>query len=930
MNGSRLYLLVFFIVYSISVIGQKMFFNTISVEEGLSNNFVKTIYKDSDGFIWLGTLEGLDRLDGSEIERYSSKILVNFESINVICEDSEKNLWLGTTSGLMYFSKKLEVFNIVKLDTVGNNILSLYYDTKKALYVGTERGLYILDLSTKKSSNILFDNQQSSPSNIITGIAEGKVNDLWFTTGNGLFNYTPSDRSLRAYYSDNKGFNNLRAITKIDDNLYLGAANQGLCSFSLLSHVFSPFIDIGSKIILTLSSNKKDLLFVGTDGNGLKIIDLKSGQVKTISHINDDLTTISSDAVYSFLYDDDSYWVGTFSGGVSYSLDLSHKFKVYSFDKKFSTLNKHIRSFYFPTDNIKCIGTRNGFYYLNEKIGRIEYFYSDMRDNSELQSNIILTIFPYKENFLIGVYGGQCCIFNPRTNKIERFTNSGGINSVYQFDRDKDGNIWLASLNGIYRFTSDLKEQKHFTKSNSQLISDEVFSLKIDSRNRLWAGTMEGVSVIDPNTGKSVFEHSLGSFRNQYKTTYIYEDSKSNIWVCFEKGGLLFFNNDLTLVKNYTTDDGLPDNSVSAIIEDSHRQFWISTLRGFCRLTQSTNTIRTFSLSDGLPGLVFNPAACFKTSDGNLWWGNEKGLVTFHSDDISNNAPNAKIKFTAFYLSRQEVECGPNSLLKESITTSSIIELNRKQNSIGFKFVALNFFFPKENEYSCMLVGYDSTWKALGNQNITHYDNLPAGKYKFKVKLTNDILNENIAGINLVIKKSFFNTIYFYIILLLAMVLLFFYLRKFYFFLKEQIKSGLDAKNLSSEELKYRHSKLSEKTGEEIKTAILNYMENRKAYLKTDLKLSDISNEIGFSQHDISQTLNQYLNQNFADFINKYRIEEFISNMRKNENSKYTLMALAELSGFNSKSSFFRAFKKYTGYTPAEYFKLPKQPLKEE
>jgi ligand-binding sensor domain-containing protein/AraC-like DNA-binding protein len=908
-------------------IAQQYSFRSISVEDGLANNLVKCIYKDKVGFVWIGTLEGLDRFDGVEIKSYTKTVFGNRISVNALCEDPKGCLWIGTETSLYKFDKLTESGAKINLDAVSVKVLALHNGTNNTLYVGTNNGLYLYNRNNGEIKHFPLGEKLHLVS--VTGFAGDTLGNLWLSTSSGLVCFSPANNSLVHYYcsgNTDEACNTFTGISMVGDNIYLGTKVRGLMVFNRSSKKINPFGSIGNDLILSVSGDGKDRVFAGTDGGGLKVIEVKNKLVETIMHDDDDPYSITSNAVYSFLCDDrNTFWVGTFSAGLSYSQNFSRKFKSFPVFAKYRSQNKSIRSLYFDADGTKFIGTRDGFLYVNKQPERLYSFRSGSDVSTTLRSNIILSLFPYKDKLLVGTYGGGISVFDKKTNKFAVFLDIPDFRKgcIYGFTTDNTGCLWIATLNGIFKYNSVSKQLDHFTAENSGLRSNEVFSLKIDSKGRIWVGTMNGFCLFDPAQRKCLPNAIPKAVNNSYKTTFIFEDSKHNIWFCTETGGLFCFDNSLTHFSNFTINDGLPDNSVCAIAESKTGDLWISTLKGFCRFSPGLNKFRNYNLVDGLPGLAFNPAACYITPSGQMWWGNEKGLVFFHPDSLSDNGYVPPIKIIGLFISGKEIIKGGQPPLTQSVETTSEIYLSNRQNNISFRFVALNYTNPLDNQYACKLEGYDNNWRSLGNQNRVNYGGLPSGKYLFKVRLmsSDDTKAENSCQITVIVKPSFFKTPYF-ILLLLTIVGIGVWLRGIYL---GMVRKNKVVPKIDEVHDKYKGSKVPEDVGIAIQNALLTYMTDKKPFLNPDLKLADLAEEIGYSVHEISQVLNQYINQNFADFVNNYRVEEVKIRVMDKSYAKFTLIAIAQQCGFNSKTSFFRVFKKNTGKTPADFFRDSKE-----
>ena len=905
--------------------GNDLSFSKLSVENGLSNNLVKAIYKDSYGFIWIGTLEGLDRYDGVEIRHYSSKFPETVENVYAITEDYEKHLWVGTTTGLFRYDNMSDNFERINIDSTKIKVQAVTLLPDSSLCVGTTNGIYLVNTKTRKSEHYFFTNVINSNTSNITGIFPDKHGNVWLSTLSGLVKFRLNDKKYDFYLfrtTPEGAFNSFTSVCSIGNKLYLGTTFMGIVEFDLSAKTFSLGIDTNNRIILTISSDNKERLFAGTDGGGLKVINIRTRKVESIENSENNSSSISSNSIYSFYLDENNrYWIGTYTGGVNFTKNIAGSFKLHPVTSNYPEANKSIRSFYFAPDGTKYFGTRNGFIQIN-KSGVAKFYQANQNDKNGLRSNIILSLYPFKGDILIGTYGGGISRFSVSEQKIKPFLDSGTFTqgNTYNFETDKNGNLWIATFNGIYKYSPADKSLINFNKQNSGLKSDDIFEIRIDSKGRLWVGTMLGTTVLTPEGDRLVKTDLPATAVNNLKTNYIYEDQAGNIWICTERGGLIMIDQGFTKSKTYYDTDGLPDNSVCAIIESSTGEYWISTLKGFCKFTSQSQKFTKFSLSDGLPSLVFSPAANFMAPDGTLYFGNEKGLVYFTPSEVTETSLKSKIRLTDFYLFGKAVKPGSEAVLKQSIEATSEIQLNDRSGSIGFRFVALNYINPSDNDYQYKLEGFDNEWRNNSSNNTAFYDKLKPGSYTFRVRNTNesDDNSPNNVAVRILISRSLLNSPFFFgFILLLALAGTYIMIR----YIKKIQKAGKQSIEIPQKFEKYKGSKVTETHSSLIIKELKRYMEEKKPYLNAELKLADVALEIKYPLHEISQVLNQDLNQSFSDFINKYRVEEVKRCMEDKAYAKFTFIAIAQQCGFNSKTSFYRTFKNETGKTPADYLK---------
>lgn len=920
-------LILVFIFCFIQVLcqGNNLSFSKLSVENGLSNNQVNAIYKDSYGFIWFGTLEGLDRYDGVEIRPYSSKFPEAVENVYSIVEDPARQLWVGTATGLFRRNAKTDRFERIGIDNQNITVRALALMPDSSLCVGTTNGLFLVNPTTNLSEHILLNDVATAKENTITGIFPDNHGNCWLSTLSGLVRYSPATKKKDVFQFSSPpqdAYNSFTSICNIGNKLYLGTSFMGIVEFDLSTKIFSEGINIDNKIVLTIFSDNKERLFVGTNGGGLKIINVRSKHVENIVNKENDATSISSNSVYSFFLDkNDRFWIGTYSGGVNFAKNLARNFRLHPVTSVYPEANKSIRSFYFAPDGSQYFGTRNGFIQIS-KNGNARFFQVTPGSNDGLRSNIILAVYPFMGDILLGTYGGGISRFSVAGQTIKPFLDNEFFTkgNSYAFETDKNGNLWIATFSGIYRYSPSNKLITNFNRQNSGLGSDEIFELTFDSKGRLWVGTMTGVSVFVPSGDRLEKVALPENAENKFKTNYIYEDQAGNVWVCTERGGLIMFDQGLAQAKTFRDTEGLPDNSVCAIIESSTGEYWISTLKGFCKFSSQSRKFTKFSLSDGLPSLVFAPAATFLSPDGTLYFGNEKGLVYFAPAEAVETYMKSKIRLTDFYLFGNAVAPGTESALKQPIEATDAIRLTDRSNSIGFRFVALNYINPSDNSYEYKLEGFDKEWRSNGSNNTVFYEKLKPGNYTFKVRNANeaDENSVNNAELQVLIQHSLFSSPLFYLfILLVAFAGAFVIIR----YIKILQKQGRRLIEMPQKLEKYKGSKIPEPQSALIIIELKRVMDERKPYLNAEFKLADLASEINCSLHEISQVLNQDLNQSFPDFVNKYRVEEVKKRMEDKAYAKFTFFAIAQQCGFNSKTSFYRIFKNETGKTPADYVK---------
>ncbi|MFR1228515.1 MAG: two-component regulator propeller domain-containing protein [Bacteroides uniformis] len=875
---------------------------SITTSEGLPSNTIGAIKKDSSGFIWLGTGAGLCRFDGCEIKTYPVLAGDDIWSIEELDTDT---LLIGTVSGFKYFSRKTnEVFVLDIPSTIVKAIKKI--DDRRFL-AGTEAGLFLVDKHTPRQ--ILLDSGLS-PCNHITSIIREDKDVYWFSTADGLGRIDVRTMKPVIYRMKDalSNTNFFICLTRIGNQIYLGSFNKGVFRFDMSDKKFTKVDGFEHNLIMTIEAQGNQL-FVGTNGQGLKIMSLTDGSIEIASHKEKIRNTISSNTITSFLYDNGIQWVGTQFGGVSYTPSTKARFFCYS-KNDFYTADYKVRSFYMFPDGNKLIGTRAGLFHVSEKDGTVRK-YSLENHSSKLRSNIILFINKVDDKILIGTYGGGMHVFDEKTLQLGDLSEEEPFlyGCFFHFTQDKAGHLWIASQEGLYQSTADGHILKKYDTMNSLLTTNAVFYVYADSMDRLWIGTKFGLFLMDIKSGKLRTDCFGTPITDEVKC--IIEDSHKDIWVC-SRSGLYRIGEDLQVADHFTKENLLPDDQVMSILEDRQGNYWIATCEEVVKYTPSENKHCTYQMQNEIDDLDFNNAVVM-FADSTVWWTNEGGLIYTSEKNISvTKKLAANPTITSCYVGDVEYDF-------PYMDQSRGIVLPESGNSIRFKFSNLDYSLPNANVYEYRLEGYDKDWIKQNGVNEVTYKDLPSGKYVFKLRVPDgDVMTEQQTVV--VVRKSYSFLIGLFLVAVLIAILIVYFSSKIWK-LKRRMTNERIILSTVKEQGKAKKTVLPEVKVNSLLDNLLSYMENEKPYLSAKLNISDVSMKLDCTEIELSQLLNNHLNVNFSNFINTYRVNEIKHRLNQDNLSKYTLKALSEQCGFSSKTTFYRVFKNVTGMTPLEYYK---------
>jgi len=918
-------ILLLSILFTVNLDAQSFTFRALTMDNGLSNFVVNSFYKDSTGFIWIGTDNCLDRFDGVEIKHYPfTGTDINKKRVLAIAETNSGQMWAGNALGLWKMNRNTDKMELFSPEKINCAVFSLKWDAKKTkLYIGTDKGLFII--YKDHVQHIALNSNVLSPGNHITGIYISQNKLVWLATWKGLCKYNPVDQSKIIYeYSTSRDQNTFNKLTGIGSIIYLGTLNAGIVCFDSQKQSFSNFVDVGCDIITDISSDGKDLIYVATDGNGVIFLSQKSKKiVESIRYNPNNKAGIRSNSVYSLLVDREGIiWIGFYQAGLDYSLYQNNLFKIYSFPPYFDSRDLHVRSFIIRM-NEKLIGTREGLYYIREDKKNVSSF-----TKNELRSNIILSLRFYQGEYYIGTYGGGVSILNPATMRIRTMGNEETLmkGHIFHFEEDPNGNLWIATSGGLFRYNKLKNELKLFTNVNSQLLGGNIYYIFFDSTKKGWIATDTGLCIYDPVSQSIQSNVFPKGFFNNEKIKTIHEDAHHKLYFTPDKGNI--FTSDVDMVKFSPLEmtKHFQGNIFMSFLVDKKGEFWFGCENGLLSMTGKDDSYHSFGFSDGIPDPVFCCDASFQDAKDLLWFGNAKGLlyVNLAQVDLLKQCPYpvviTNLKVNGNDLSPQD---------KLNSLTNKFIKLNHRDNNLTFQFVSLSYTTPGAMVYEYKLEGKDEGWLLLSGQNEVTYQDLAAGNYLFRVRIQGNKYSETQFKVRVI---SFFSFTFWIIFILVAGII--WYLGpKYYSLFKKNIlnhelltlgkykgQKTLEPEEVNSDE-KYKTTKLSETECKQICEKLYAYIEKQKPFTNPELKIVDLSQAINCSSHSLSYIFNQYLTKNYYDFINEFRIKEFQRLIADENYSRYTLTALAEQCGFSSRASFFRSFKKLTGITPNEYIK---------
>ena len=899
------------------LIGAQM--RNISINDGLSDYNVTDIIQDSQGYIWVATMDGLNRYDGYDITTYKNEpdnphsLFKN--RISALCEDEMGNIWIGTRRGVSIYNTRKDRFYNIAIEAIscftkgrngdvyigaisGNLFKANCYDidfnstepsinftwqrrvsyfvtslllVDDKLIVGTkEAGIYIFGEKVSISSKVEGVNDLSQLGRVREIFYDSKQR-IWCATENGTFLIMEADSKYLLQRVDDNELGHLRQVFEYADDTF---------------------------IVLT---DRKKISKVVYEDKQLK-------EIENIGTLNSFGTCLIKDR-------SEVLWVGTIDEGL-----FNYKLNGIAFNEAdFSKLNlekEWISTIYEDSSGFLWFAFRNHF---------------PVRGATLVRTDLSLNILN---------------VFSSDNSAI----NTSFISSIYE---DVKGDIWFTSQGALFRLPAENRRKKEFF---FEKIATEPkgtqYSLSMcnDINNNLWLGTWNGVMYSKVNKGKGFLEDYIYFYEysmehngiSSSETTICYQDPQDSVvWIGTKGGGLNAIHlqhegrdydikyhlkghdvwciqryadtlwagtsNGLyelqidaqkkwNVVEHYATEEGLPDNKVTSIVIAQDNVLWVSTNKGIAQLVgpQSNRHFVSYDKQDGLKANYFT--TLLLTSDGTYYGGSVEGVNFFKTSDLVPNLTQAEIVLTELEIQNKDIKVNhvnnQDSIITQSLNHVDELQLDYTQGNIEIGFTAIHFDNPGKNRYAFRLKGANDEWTYTGAFNRkASFSNLRPGTYTFQVKAANadDVWMETPRELKITIANPPWKSIWAYMIYF-ALVVLVFYLFRRYSIIKATDKYELKMHNMIIEKERELHE------------AKLRFFTNISHELRTPLTLiyspftelldlvkdnPKISKRILPIQHNVNrlmQLLNQLLEFRKAETGNlvlKVSKGEIIAHLRK-------------------------------------------------
>lgn len=796
-------LILWMLAFCLPAAAHDYMFKHLEVKDGLSNNQVNSIYKDSKGFMWFGTASGLNRYDGYGIKVYRSRQdderSLPDSYIEKVQEDASGNLWIETGAGYAIYNAASNDFNRDVEKWMWNIGISgrpnlIYIDKEKNYWIYVMgKGVYRYKAGDKAAEIVKIADEKFLATEI-TDITECD-NGILLVNVNGVIACINA-RKLEPEWMNKdiaEEWGNGRNIVFTlfvdrNDRVWIYSV-EGMWIYSLSRKVWESRSIRGDTYdaVRALAQDKNGRIWVGRDQDGIEIIGGQGTHLKLVNDAGND-RTLSNNTITA-LYEDASgtMWVGTYKKGISFYNESAFKFGIVDVGD--------VNCVEDGKNNNVWLGTNdNGLVRWNRTTGERKIF-SHTTDAYSISSNVVVCLLQGSDGKLWAgtFWGGLNCydgnrFIHYRAGKGQDENNTLVYDNVWALAEDADGCIWIGTLGGGVQCLNPRTGifETYYT-GNSNLVSDYISSLCIGRDHTLLIGTSAGMSMLDLDTRKITnfagTKSGKARFSNQ-NINQVYEDSRGLFWIATREG-LNVYDPKRDELFEVPIKQDFSKLFILGITEDNNRSMWVSTggelinvvLSADTKTGQITFRSYTYNDKDGLQSCDFNQRSLKRLHTGEIVVGGLYGLNRFNPDNIKYNHTLPKVMFTGFQLFNRDVEvgekCDGRIILTEALNSIKEVVLDYKQNVFTILFASDNYVLPDKTRYFYKLEGFNEDWlEETADMHRVTYTNLAPGTYTLKVKATNSdgYAGTEEASLKIVILPPFWMTPWAYVCYVLLII----------------------------------------------------------------------------------------------------------------------------------------------------------------
>ena len=738
-------------------------FQTLTQNEGLSESNVTAVVQDKQGFIWLGTQDGLDRYDGYGFRVFrrtaEDNQSLSESNITALYVDHAGSLWVGTKNGLNRYNSDNETFT--RFINRDRNPIVVYAITDAepgSLWLSTDEGLAHLDTRTTQVE-IVYPWKRGGHFALLFALTRDKSGVVWVASDHGV-------ASLRGDGEDISLLPDTRLITSVVTALHEGQDGV-LWAGTSTGEIYSVTPDrkrvdlhpdaskLAQSPITSIADSSDGTLWIATENRGLLVRNPENGHWLRVTSQHDFRNGLPTDLITRLLVDrGDKLWVATRGEGIATLNSFATNFHVIGPPSPTQPplSSEVVHAVLMDSHKQLWVGTENGLDVYSSDFRQVHYYGLEPPRPNSLKGHIIYALYrDHLDQVWVGLLNAGLCVYQPENDGFKCYTHkpenpsSLSDNNVVAITEDRDGYLWLGTVvGGLDRFdprTGTATSYRYDPKDPHSISSNTVYSIVADPDGAIWAGTSGGgLNRLDPETGR--FTRISMEDQQHHRildsaVLELYRAPDKRLWIG-ASDGLHVLNTATGELHSWTVNDNLPSNYVDSIAPDSHGLLWLGTNAGLVRFDPGLGVLETFQSTDGLPTDEFNHHAVALAADGTFYQGTMKGAVGFRPDELHRDVPALKVTFTDLLSYGRHVDIQPDTrgaMLASSITRTSSLVLPYTLPAVSLAFSALDAPNPAHVRYAYRFHGLDDKWIYMqAGHHMVDYKPQAAGHFVLEVR----------------------------------------------------------------------------------------------------------------------------------------------------------------------------------------------------
>ncbi len=758
---ARLYIRISFLLFVLvgDIFAQRLNIRVYNVPDGLVQSQVKTILQDDDGYLWIGTMDGLSKFDGHTFENFTRENGLPDNYITSSFKDTQGHLWFSFATGVIaqynWQTKQFEI--VVSLQDSSHSslpfITGFLREDDGTFWISTAtQGLYCF----RDSTLTRYTDRNGLPGNSIHAMLMDRFHRLWLGTNSGvtiLRTSQPIQKNSFLTLTSEHGLIKGAVFSLVSDlagDIWVGTT-RGISRVHLKSADLSPSAfsfqtiqkGLRQPVTIALLADRSGMVWAGSPDSGITILkaDTFSNKVEIIGSISRK-NGLSRNRISALFQDrEGNYWIGTDGGGVCMFRD--RRLELYTVTDGLP--DNSVWSFCEDTQGNTWIGSEEGltrlFYPTKHSFNRQITHYTSI---GKIPVRNVYGLLADREGYIWITSSPYVTIrLNPETEAYQIFKRTSRIpwDETITMEEDSSGSIWFGTFSsGLIRYSLETHRAELYTTEHG-LSGNGIRVLYCDRSGDLWIGISRHPLMVYRNGKFQTVTPENGT--PLYSVTSIAQDSRGDLWMAANDGELIRYDGHFAY--NYSRLATMKNTRIYSLVVDNKDQIWLGTIRGVKIFHPQDSTLRQLGGENGSLISESNQNACYLDHSGNIWFGTINGAVKYNPNEIHTNRVPPLIHLKKMRLFWNEVPLKPNA------------QFSYRKNYITFYYTGISLYQPEEVYYKYILEGFDPTWSPPTQEDHATYSNLPPGSYTFKVKAcnANNIWSEEAATYHFIIKAPF-------------------------------------------------------------------------------------------------------------------------------------------------------------------------------